>query len=91
MKRITISLRNDTADDLRKLSEGIGCSRSALVEVLLSDSGMKHLIARLAYQNQHAAPRDGAMRYSGESVQEIEEAIERLKHNYQGELWDVAD
>lgn len=91
MKRITISLCNDTAADLQKLSEGIGCSRSALVEVLLSDSGMKHLIARLAYQNQVAPKREGAMRYSGESVQEIEETIERLKHNYQGELWDVTD
>ena len=91
MKRITVSLRNETADDLERLAEGIGCSRSALVEVLLSDGSLKHLRARLDYQNQHVTPGTVSKRYSGESIREIEETIEQLKHNYQGELWDVTD
>lgn len=91
MKRMTITLRNQTAANLDKLSAGIGCSRSALIEVLLSDAGMDHLLARLAYQIDLTGSQAPAKRYTGESIREIEEAIETLKHSYQGELWDVAD
>lgn len=91
MKRITVSLRNETAKDLQRLAEGIGCSRSALVEVLLSDGSLKHLRARVEYQNMEAPPGSALKRFSGESIQEIEETIEQLKHNYQGELWDASN
>lgn len=91
MKRMTITLRNQTAANLDKLSAGVGCSRSALIEVLLSDAGMDHLLARLAYQQDLTGSHVATKRYTGDSIREIEESIEQLKHNYQGELWDAAD
>lgn len=90
MKRVTISLRNDTAEELDRVSRGIGCSRSALVEVLLARGMLSHLRARLEYQNQHGASSK-KLRYTGESIREIEEIVDQLEHNYQGELWDVID
>jgi len=91
MKRVTISLRNETAAELDKVAKGIGCSRSALVEVLLAKGMLRHLRARLEYQNKYLSANSKAMRYTGESIREIEEIVEQLEHNYQGELWDAAD
>jgi len=88
---MTITLRDQTASNLDKLSAGVGCSRSALIEVLLSDAGMDHLLARLAYQHDVTGSGAPAKRYTGESIRDIEETIEQLKHSYQGELWDATN
>lgn len=91
MKRTTISLSDDTYGDVSDLADGLGCSRSALIEVILARGLLKHLRARLAYARSiqgHAAP---VKRYRGDSIREIEEQIEHLETNYQGELWDDLD
>lgn len=91
MKRVTISLRNETAKDLDSLSAGIGCSRSALVEVLLARGLLKRLRARLDYLHMETGGGSTARRMRGDSIQEIEETIDYLENNYQGELWDADD
>lgn len=91
MKRVTISLRNDTFKDLSDLAEGMGCSRSALVDVILAKGLLRHLTARLGYMNMGKAPAGPVKRLRGDSIQEIEELIHHLEENYQGELWDATD
>jgi len=91
MQRTTISLSDDTYRDVSDLADGLGCSRSALIEVILARGLLKHLKARLAYAQSiqgHTAP---VKRYRGGSIRDIEEQIGQLETNYQGELWDALD
>lgn len=89
MKRITISLRDETAGDLTNLAESLGCSRSALVDVVLAKGLLRHLRARADFMNLR--PDDGrpVKRLRGDSIQEIERTIDYLETNYQGEIWDA--
>lgn len=91
MKRVTISLSEDTYNDLTELSKALGCSRSALTEVVLARGMLKHYRARLAYAQSQAPSDTPIKRYRGQSIREIEEEISWLETNYQGELWDAVD
>lgn len=91
MKRVTISLRNDTFKDVSELAESLGCSRSALVDVILAKGLLRHLTARMDYLNMGKAPTGPVKRLRGDSIQEIEEMIHYLETNYQGELWDATN
>lgn len=89
MKRTTVSLTDSTFQDVAALADALGCSRSALVEVILSRSRLKHLRARLAFLRDQAVKSGPVRRYIGASIDEIEESIDYLESNYQGELWDA--
>lgn len=92
MPRITISLRRETADDVTALAHSLGCSRSALVDIILAKGLLKHLRARMDFLNMQVDPTGGPVkRLRGDSIQEIEEAINYLETSYQGELWDAAN
>lgn len=91
MKRTTISLSDDTYEDVSDLADGLGCSRSALIEVILARGLLKHLRARLAYAQSIQGQTAAVKRYRGGSIREIEEQIGQLESNYQGELWDALD
>jgi hypothetical protein len=91
MPRVTISLRAETAKDLSALAESLGCSRSALVDIILAKGLLKHLTARMDYLNMSRTQHGPVKRLRGESIREIEETIHYLETNYQGELWDAAD
>lgn len=91
MKRITVSLTDDTFADVSGLADDLGCSRSALVEVLLARGLLKHYRARLAYARMETNAGLPTKRYRGESIREIEETISYLESNHQGELWDAID
>lgn len=92
MTRVTISLRKQTAKDVSELAEALGCSRSALIEVILSKGLLPHLRARMDYLNMQQGTAGGPVkRLRGESIHEIEELISYLETNYQGELWDAAN
>jgi len=90
MKRVTISIREETFDDLSRLAESLGCSRSALVDVILAKGLLKHLRARAEFLRM-GKPDLPVKRMRGDSIQEIEETISYLETNYQGELWDAVD
>jgi len=91
MKRTTISLSDDTYKAISDLADGLGCSRSALVEVILSRSLLPHLKARLDFLRMGAPDEAPIKRYRGGSIQEIENMISYLETNSQGELWDAID
>lgn len=91
MKRITISLSEETHKDVSELADGLGCSRSALVEVMLSRSLLKRLKARLDFLHMDSHHQPTIKRYRGDSIQEIEALVDYLEINSQGELWDAAD
>jgi len=91
MQRTTISLSDETYRDVSELADGLGCSRSALIEVLLARGLLKHLKARLAYAQSIQGVPAPVKRYRGDSIREIEEQISYLETNYQGELWDAID
>lgn len=91
MKRTTISLSDETYKAISDLADGLGCSRSALVEVILSRSLLPHLKARLDFLHMSAPEDSPTKRYRGVSIQEIEALIDYLETNSQGELWDAAN
>jgi len=91
MKRLTVSLTEETFTDVSGLADDLGCSRSALVEVLLARGLLKHYRARLAYAQMQSSPSSPTKRYRGDSIREIEQTIDYLETNYQGELWDAID
>ena len=91
MKRTTISLSDETYQDVSDLAEGLGCSRSALVEVILARGLLKHLKARLDFLHLQSGSQAPVKRYRGDSIREIQETIDYLETNYQGELWDALD
>jgi hypothetical protein len=88
---MTVSLTEETFADVSGLADDLGCSRSALVEVLLARGLLKHYRARLAYAQMQADSTGPTKRYRGDSIREIEETIDYLETNYQGELWDAID
>jgi len=95
MKRISVSISDDTLEGVDLLARTLGVSRSALIDVLLA----RGLVRRLLEHRDHliainALPVDRggpAKRNRGQSVEEIEEAIYRLEQDYQGDLWDAVD
>lgn len=95
MKRVSISLSDETVEGLDALAHTLGCSRSALVDVLLA----RGIIRRLLDHRDHllsvqgvSADQDGpAKRNRGQSIREIEESIHRLEREYQGDLWNAID
>ena len=91
MKRMTVSLTEETFNDVSGLADDLGCSRSALVEVLLARGLLKRYRARLAFARMQSGSDAPTKRYRGESIREIEATIEYLETNYQGELWDAID
>lgn len=91
MKRTTISLSDETYKAISDLADGLGCSRSALVEVILSRSLLPHLKARLDFLRMGSPDHAPVKRYRGDSIREIEEMISYLETNSQGELWDAAN
>ena len=91
MKRMTVSLTEETFTDVSGLADDLGCSRSALVEVLLARGLLKHYRARLAYARLQSDSHAPTKRNWGESIREIRETIDYLETNYQGELWDAID
>jgi hypothetical protein len=92
MQRVTISLRQDTFDDVDKLSDSLGCSRSALIDVVLARGLLKHLRARADFLQMSRNCRDApTKRLRGNSIRELEETIHYLEITFQGELWDAVD
>jgi hypothetical protein len=91
MQRTTISLTDDTYSAISALADGLGCSRSALVEVILARSLLPHLKARLDFMRMSSPDDKPIKRYRGDSIREIEELIDYLETNAQGELWDAID
>jgi len=88
---MTVSLTEETFQDVSGLADDLGCSRSALVEVLLARGLLKHYRARLAYARMQSKTETPTKRYRGDSIREIEETIDYLETNYQGELWDAVE
>jgi len=88
---MTVSLTEETFTDVSGLADDLGCSRSALVEVLLARGLLKRYRARLAYAQMQSSHSGPTKRYRGDSIREIEETIDYLETNYQGELWDAID
>lgn len=95
MKRVSLSLSDETAEGISLLAGTLGCSKSALVEVLLARGIIRHLLEHRAHllslQGSEASPTAPPLRYRGQSIQEIEAAIEELERDYQGDLWDAID
>lgn len=91
MKRTTISLSDQTYKDLSELADALGCSRSALTEVILARGLLRRLKARLDFLHMESGTSGPVKRYRGHSIREIEEQISELETNYQGELWDAVD
>lgn len=95
MKRISISISDDTLQGVDLLANTLGCSRSALVDVLLARGLVKRLLdhrAHLISIGALSADSSGpAKRNRGESVQDIEQAIHDLERDYQGDLWHALD
>ena len=95
MQRISISISEDTLEGVDLLAKTLGCSRSALVDVLLARGLVKRLLdhrEHLIAINALTVDREGpAKRNRGQSVEEIEEAIHRLEQDYQGDLWNAVD
>ena len=72
MPRVTISLRKETADDVSALAHSLGCSRSALVDIILSRGLLKHLTARMDFLNMQVDPQGGPVkRLRGSSIREL--------------------
>jgi len=95
MKRVSVSISDDTLEGVDLLARTLGVSRSALIDVLLARGLVRRLLEHrdhLVAINALPADREGpAKRNRGQSVEEIEEAIHRLEQDYQGDLWDAVD
>ena len=95
MKRVSISISDDTLDGVDKLAATLGCSRSALIDVLLASGLVKRLLDHrdhlLSVKGSSAAPSGPAKRNRGDSIQDIEQAIHELEQEYQGDLWHAID
>lgn len=90
MDRFSISISDELSADLQALADGLGCTKSALVNVLLARGLVRELRARLDFLRQ-GAPAPTKRRYRGDSIRELEATIDMLENNYQGEIWDAID
>ena len=95
VKRVSISVSDETLQGVDALARTLGCSRSALIEVLLARGIVRRLLEHrqhlLSVQGASEDPEGPVKRYRGQSIQDIEEAIEELERNYQGDLWHAID
>ena len=93
MKRVSISISDETLEGVDALAATLGCSRSALIEVLLARGMIRRLLDHrqhlLSIQGASGDPDGPVKRYRGQSIREIEETIEELERDYQGDLWDA--
>lgn len=95
MKRVSISISDDTLDGIDALAATLGCTRSALIDVLLARGIVRRLLEHRAHllsvKGAPVASEGPAKRNRGQSIQEIEQAIHDLERDYQGDLWHAID
>lgn len=86
LKRVSLSIPGELADNLDYISGRLGISRSAFVTQLLLEGRLDHLAALLRNIPEQATEAD-ARRFRGDSKAYIREQLEHLQ-KLQGGLFD---
>jgi len=86
LKRVSLSIPGELADNLDYISRRLGVSRSAFVTQLLLEGQLDHLASLLASIPEQPSEAD-VKRFRGDSRAYVREQLERLQR-LQGGLFD---
>lgn len=86
LKRVSLSIPGELADNLDYISRRLGVSRSAFVTQILIEGDLDHLASLLAHIPEQPSEAD-IKRFRGDSKVYVREQLQRLQQ-LQGGLFD---